>query len=198
MQYPPHPPPAGYAYRQVPYAVECPVCEGRGSIRTLTARGETCPECDGAGSIVAMSWETVPVSTSPASTTLQTRTTRKARRAGCLAPVILIGAVVVIAIVLLYRPAPALQASCSYSYASGVNFQETGAEGVSCSDITAVVAQLGGGDLTSLTAVPAGPVVCQGTWHQDHIVVRDQSVSESLGHQLCDQLAVEGMTSNEG
>ncbi len=62
MQYPLRPPPEGYAYREVPYAVKCPVCNGKGSKRTFSHFGETCSECDGAGSIVAMSWETIPIS----------------------------------------------------------------------------------------------------------------------------------------
>lgn len=65
MQYPPQPPPEGYAYRQVPYSAKCPVCKGSGYKRTFVFFGERCPECDGAGSIVAMSWAMVPMSAVP-------------------------------------------------------------------------------------------------------------------------------------
>lgn len=126
-------------------------------------------------------------------------TRRTRRRGGYLVPFLIIGALILLAVELLYHPAAPSQVSCSYSYASGVNFQDTGPAPLSCADIADDIARLGGGDLTGgPIASTAGPVVCQGTFHQDQIVVRDESGSESLGHQLCEQLLVQGMTNDAG
>ena len=80
MQGPVEPPPEGYAYREVPYAVKCPVCRGSGYKRTFVAFGETCDECAGAGAIIATSWETVPISVAPLP--VETRP-RSSLRTGC-------------------------------------------------------------------------------------------------------------------
>jgi Ribonuclease G/E len=97
MQLPPVPPqvPEGYTYREVPYAVTCPVCYGTGHV--LMKRNQPCPQCSGAGRITAMRWEVVPMAQIE-------EERRRENRAGAIALVVFL-VILVVAYVLIHSAA---------------------------------------------------------------------------------------------